>query len=82
MNKFYVSFHLKEAQEAIQQLIVDLEQNPDYDDVEFRIDIAHLYNHINTAWNARDVADEETSELTDDLFYQWRAFPTDIDMSK
>lgn len=42
--------------------------------------MGHLYNHLNTAWNARNATDEETTTLTEEQFYRWRQFPTDIDM--
>ena len=58
MNKPYVLWNLKEAREAVDQLIADMQADVDYDFGEFRVDMEHLYHHINTAWNARDASPE------------------------
>jgi hypothetical protein len=37
---------------------------------------AHLYHHINTAWNARN-STSGIGQATDAEFREWSAFPTD-----
>ena len=81
MNKDYVLFHLREAKEELDRTIGDVANDPEYTEADFGIAIAHLYNHVNTAWNARNAKDSETDPLTDERFFQWRAFPEDIDMA-
>ena len=80
MNTQWVLFHLREAQEELIRTIKELESVPAEDDVEFRIAIEHLYNHLNTAWNSRNATDEQTAKCTDEDFYKWRDFPSDISM--
>jgi hypothetical protein len=38
----------------------------------------HLFHHINTAWNARSILDEQAAEGGD--FDKHRRFPSDLDM--
>lgn len=81
MNKEWVLFHLREALEEIEETIKEIESEPDYDDPEFSVSMAHLYHHVNTAWNSRLCSDRESEESSESNFKKWRQFPTDIDMS-
>jgi hypothetical protein len=74
MNKRAIAFHLKEAQAELNRTIREIETNGDYEDVDFQIAMAHLYHHLNTAWNGRD-ASEEAHRL-DENFDEWRKFPS------
>jgi hypothetical protein len=81
MNKDWVLFHLKEAKDEIENTIKEIESQPDYDDPEFSVAIAHLYHHVNTAWNSRHCSNEEAEESSESNFERWRQFPTNVDMS-
>jgi predicted transposase YbfD/YdcC len=81
MNKAYVLAHLKEAREAVDQLIADMQAEGDYDYGEFRVDMEHLYHHINTAWNARDASPESADACSQEDFDRWRKFPQDIELT-
>ena len=77
MNKPWVSFHLKEASDALQNLIRDFDvESPE----EFEIGIAHAYHHLNTAWNSRFITDEKARNHTDWDFAEWRQFPRDLNL--
>jgi hypothetical protein len=78
MNKPYILWNLREALNALDQLIADMEATADYDFGEFRVDMEHLYHHINTAWNARDASQESTDACSEGDFARWRQFPQDI----
>ena len=82
MNKSLILFHLREAQEELTRTIAKLDIAEAVDEIEFEIAIAHMYNHLNTAWNARAVSDEQTAAQSDDDFFRWRAFPKDISMGR
>ena len=73
-------FHLGEAVQELQSVIAELEKNQNYDEVELRVSLEHVYNHVNTAWNSRDIRSELAANHSDDEFYLWRQFPADIDM--
>lgn len=59
MNKSWILFHLRETREELAQLITRIEAAPDVDEIELEIAFAHMYNHLNTAWNARAITDAQ-----------------------
>ena len=77
MNKEWIKFNLREAIEELQRTVAELDE-PEYSIEEYAVAIAHAYHHVNTAWNGREATPLEVEPGSDDLFYQWRAFPTDI----
>ena len=81
MNKDYILFHLGEASEELQRTIQEIQDDSGYDAEEFKVAMEHIYNHINTVWNARNFSSGIASELSGDNFKALRQFPTDIDMS-
>src|SRR5713101_1310708 len=74
LNKRWILDHLKEGLEELTRTIAKLESNKDYSEVEFQIAMAHLYNHLNTAWNSRCEDPAEISAISEDSFFKWRAF--------
>ena len=72
MNKPYVVWNLKEAREALAELIADMEADTDYDFGEFRVDMEHVYHHVNTVWNARDATKESSEACSKEDFERWR----------
>jgi hypothetical protein len=82
MNKQWILFHLREAHEELTRTIAQIESEPDYGEAYFEIAVAHVYNHVNTAWNSRNVDEDSTATSSEADFYKWRAFPVDILMGK
>ncbi len=80
MNKKYTLYNLKEAKEQLDEILLELENNSEYDFGEFSVDIQHLYHHINTAWNAQNSSEKESNECSEVNFNKWRKFPNDIDL--
>ncbi|GGA29617.1 hypothetical protein GCM10010981_18220 [Dyella nitratireducens] len=65
-------YELEDAREHLENLIKDLKENPDYGDPELRIDLGHVFAHLNRAWrrSGRDLNDTEwewASKFPDDL---------------
>lgn len=65
-------YELDDAREHLENLINDLEKDPDYGEPELRIDLGHVFAHLNRAWrrSARDLNDNErewASKFPDDL---------------
>ena len=79
LNREWIALHLAEAQEELERTLRDLAR-PDYSEAEFEVAMAHAYNHLNTAWNSRAADAERVAAESGEQFYEWRAFPTDIDM--
>ncbi|MEW6356028.1 MAG: hypothetical protein AB1696_06875 [Planctomycetota bacterium] len=80
MNREHVLFHLQEAHEAIHRLILEIEEDSDYDSAVLIVGMQHIYHHLNTAWNARDESLERTRDCSQQDFDAWRQFPSDLDM--
>jgi hypothetical protein len=78
MNSEWVLFHLREAEEELRRTIARLESTPDYDRGEFGVAMAHVYHHLNTAWNSQNETESAAHECAKDDFFRWRQFPTDI----
>jgi hypothetical protein len=80
MNKPYITFHLSEANKALDRLLKDLESDPEYEYGNYRVDMEHLYHHINSAWNAREASEEAANDCSEEDFRRWRQFPTDLEL--
>jgi hypothetical protein len=80
MNKDYMLWNLKEANEQLNKIVKQLETNNDYDYGECIVDMQHLYHHLNRAWNAKESTKEEPDECSETNFEKWRQFPDDIYM--
>lgn len=76
MNKQYILLNLNEALEELQSTISELETKSDYDYGEYVVAMSHLYHHINTAWNARDTSESDSTECSEENFHKWRKFPS------
>jgi hypothetical protein len=74
-NRRMVIFNLKEAKEQLDELIKDYGENPKYDAESFEVEMAHIYHHLNTAWNSRNVSHERAVKCAQSDFDKWRQFP-------
>jgi hypothetical protein len=69
---------LEDAKEGINSLLKDMvAEGNDFDEVSFRIHMAHIYGHMNRAWNGRHATDEQHDD--DALLDVWSKFPTESD---
>ncbi|MGE0144385.1 MAG: hypothetical protein AB7I19_11400 [Planctomycetota bacterium] len=66
---------LDDASEHLAQLVRELTTKEGYGEEEFRIDLGHVYAHLNRAWNSRNI----TADLTDEEWEQCTEFPKDLD---
>jgi len=80
MNRNQVLSQLKEASEALDEMIKSIESTADYDYGDYWVDMQHVYHHLNTAWNSRDESEERISKATDVDFNRWSALPNDLPM--
>ena len=68
-------YELEDAQEHLATLISNMNTDTDYDETNLRIDLGHVFSHLNRAWHRR-----EKIEGFDEA--EWREasrFPTDLD---
>ena len=75
MNKSYILYNLKEAYAQISETIAEFESNSDYGFPEFKVEMEHIYHHLNTAWNAQNSTEQESNECSEENFQLWRRFP-------
>ncbi|MGY3088732.1 hypothetical protein ACVWYF_001772 [Hymenobacter sp. UYAg731] len=67
---------LKDAQDAINTLLRDANNESDYGEEEFRVDMAHAFMHLNRAWHCRNatLAQHDDNAIWD----EWAQYPTDL----
>ena len=66
---------LEDIQEHTETLMNDLLKKEAIDDIEYRIDIGHIYSHLNRAWHRSKFE----NDLTDKEWEKGSEFPTDIE---
>lgn len=66
---------LADAHEHLGSLIQEATENEEYTEEEFRIDLGHVYAHLNRAWYRRHVSDD----LTEADWNVASAFPHDLE---
>jgi hypothetical protein len=71
----FLQDELVDAHEHLGNLIKDLSGDPDYDENNLRIDLGHVYAHLNRAWYRRNVREDFPSSDWDKA----TSFPGDIE---
>lgn len=68
-------YELADAHEHLGELIGEMSGDPDYSKADLRVDLGHVYAHLNRAWFRRNVAEDFPES-------EWDAatrFPDDLD---
>lgn len=68
-------YELDDVVEHSQQLIKEMTAKGTIDEINYKIQIAHIYAHLNRAWNTRNQTDLDIDLVHDTLSY----FPKDIE---
>ena len=75
-----LGYELSDAQEHLAQLCQQMQEDSGFDEIDFRIGLAHIYAHLNQAWNCRTITDAqvvaEKNQATRNIYSR---FPTDIE---
>lgn len=74
----YTIWNLREASEALSALIECIESDPNYSEEALGVELAHVFHHLNTAWNARHASAAQAEACVQEDFDRWRRFPTDL----
>jgi hypothetical protein len=71
-----LQYELADAQEGIESLLRDMKEDKEFSEIEFSIHMAHIYGHLNRAWNGRNSTDQqwEATKMPD----EWNNFPADL----
>jgi hypothetical protein len=75
MNRNVILFHLREAADQLNDTIRNLSSDQEYGPEAYKVEMGHLYHHLNTAWNGREQTDEQFEKCTGEDFARFRKFP-------
>jgi hypothetical protein len=78
MNTRFIASNLKEAEQDLQRLTARAAAGEDISFEDFHVAMAHIYHHLNSAWNGRNITDAEWRECTDENYKKWESFPRDL----
>ncbi len=81
MNLKVVSSNIQEALEELEK-IRDKINSKTINEVEFQVQLQHVYHHLNFAWNVRHQKSERYRNMTDEDFKVWGKYPTDLDFNE
>jgi len=68
-------YELEDAQEHLRALISEMNATDDFDEVDLRIQLGHVFSHLNRAWHRRD----KTNGLNQEEWQDASRFPSDLD---
>ena len=67
-------YELDDLKEHLDQLINEMHKNGSIESEEYRVQVGHLYAHLNRAWNSRNATENDLEKQ----FEQFTKFPQDI----
>ena len=70
-------YELEDAQEHLAALISEMNATDDFEEVDLRIQLAHVFSHLNRAWHRRD----KVHGLNQEEWQDASRFPSDLDPS-
>ncbi|MDH5821970.1 hypothetical protein QFW77_03045 [Luteimonas sp. RD2P54] len=68
-------YELVDAHEHLGNLIKEISQDPDYSEGDLRVDLGHVYAHLNRAWFRRNIPEDFPETQWDTA----TKFPGDLD---
>lgn len=68
-------YELEDAKEHLERLISVMQLDSTYGEEQFKIDLGHVYAHLNRAWNTRN----SEQGATDENWIIVSKFPADMD---
>ncbi len=68
-------YELEDAHLHLGDLITKLQRDGRVDIEPYAIDLAHVFAHLNRAWNSR----EHVGEMSQKHWEEYRTFPADLD---
>ena len=72
-------YELEDANEHLGDLIRDMVADADYSDEVLRVQLGHVYAHLNRAWCRRNVTEDFSKENYDEQWDKATKFPNDIE---
>ncbi|MYN02904.1 hypothetical protein GTP41_14530 [Pseudoduganella sp. DS3] len=70
-------YELDDAREHLEKMMDSMTADPEFDESVFRVELGHIFSHLNRAWHRRNVIGELEGHAWDEA----SKFPTDLDPS-
>jgi len=70
---------LQDASDELSEIMELFRPNIGVDEDEFKWRMAHLYSHLNVAWNVRNLSFEELNSADGKQIDLWKEFPKDLE---
>ncbi len=74
----YIVYNLGDALEELSRIVEAMHLEAEVDEEEFASRMAHVYKHLNLAWNMRDARGDEVGRATSEQMEKWSQFPDDL----
>jgi hypothetical protein len=78
-TRAYITWNLEDAQEELSRVLEGISPDAEIDEAEFRSRMAHLYSHLNTAWNVRDASAKDIDSANGEQIRAWSRYPADLE---
>ncbi|HEV2800904.1 MAG TPA: hypothetical protein VGW12_10430 [Pyrinomonadaceae bacterium] len=79
-TRAYIAWNLEDAHEELTRILDGISPDKEIDEDEFRVRMAHLYSHLNTAWNVRNASASDLDSAGGKQLNSWMRFPEDIEV--
>ncbi len=77
--KAAILYNLEDAQEELVQIMDEMScPQTEVDETEFKVKMAHVYSHLNTAWNMRNISETDLESADAEQMNAWSRFPIDL----
>ena len=67
-------YELEDAKEHLESLIIEMKKKGSIDEVEYGVQIGHVFAHLNRGWNSRNKIGEYNEKERE----QFNSFPRDL----
>jgi hypothetical protein len=71
-------YELADAQEQLNEIVDRFTPDAETNESDFQVWFAHLYGHLNTAWNMRHCSAQDHDSADGKQLDKWKQFPTDM----
>lgn len=68
-------YELTDAYEHLGDLIKEMQENGGIDNETYAVDMAHVFSHLNRAWNSRKFK----GEMSEEQWHNFRCYPKDLE---
>ena len=68
-------YELEDAKEHLESLLIEMNKNGSIDEIEYEIQIGHVFAHLNRGWNSRNKIGEYNEKERE----QFSSFPSDLE---